>query len=279
MKPLVTLFCILFFWSGAGYGTAQFPDLLIVDDDTSGIHANPLEPYFKLKGNREFGGQWLEGSCTALWRGYVAIWKLQNDSLFLVGLQINSCSRNPQYLNLKDEFDTNVVFADWMNSTIINPFGEIIQYVHMGYASIYEGEHHYWFENGIMIRHETQDFLERNDKRLVPSQARLRDTLKELILAQISDSERMQIPDSGYCNLGIVFNKNGKASKVYIRGEEEPQDFLQELLVRKAQKVIKSFPLLMKVNHPRYRHQKRITIWFSSYCIKNPNDVEYGCGR
>jgi hypothetical protein len=64
------------------FGTAQIPDLLIYNNDTVSLYANPLESYYTEDNPRP---EYIVSGCwsTACWRGYQAIWEVKNDSLFL----------------------------------------------------------------------------------------------------------------------------------------------------------------------------------------------------
>ena len=87
MKLIGTiLYCFIV---GQLFGTAQLTDIFIYNQDTLFVYTNPLEEYFNKKGERKIGKLELDYSCTALWRGYVATWKLERDSLFLVKIQTN----------------------------------------------------------------------------------------------------------------------------------------------------------------------------------------------
>lgn len=76
----IILFSILI--SNKIFGTAQIPDLLIYNNDTVSLYANPLESYYTEDNPRP---DYIVGGCwsTACWRGYQAIWEVKNDSLFL----------------------------------------------------------------------------------------------------------------------------------------------------------------------------------------------------
>lgn len=145
MRVLITLLLSLI--SSQVFATAQFADILIYNRDTLILHSNPLESYFDQKGNRKIGEVEMIGTCTALWRGYVATWELTNDSLFLVKVQTNCCS-DPITLNIEQEFGTNRIFADWVSYPLLNPYGKMILYVHMRYHSVYEHERYFDFEGG-----------------------------------------------------------------------------------------------------------------------------------
>jgi len=149
MKQIII---IIFVLTGTQlFGTAQFPDLLIYKGDTFLLHSNPLEVYFDKKGERTIGGIEIKGSCTALWRGYVATWKLENDSLFLIRIQTDYCDDIPNEVDITKEFNSNKIFADWVSFEIISPYGKQIKYIHQGYQSIYEFERGFDFVNGKLV--------------------------------------------------------------------------------------------------------------------------------
>ena len=136
------------------FSTGQVPDYLVINNDTIAIFSNPLEQYFDKVGNREIIG--LKGcGSTACWRGYKAIWRLKGDSLFLTA--ITSCHSDDWCPAIKDAdlglmfgeyFKNNSVFAYWFTGDIMAPQGELVQYIHMGYASIYAKEKYFTFKNG-----------------------------------------------------------------------------------------------------------------------------------
>ena len=138
------------------YGTGQVPDYLVYKGDTIAIFSNPLEKYFELTGKRELI-DFVGCGSTACWRGYKAIWELKDDKLYLV--QVTSCHKSCgleiKNANLKKMFGTETVFADWFTGKIIVPQGERVQYIHMGYASIYEKELHISFKSGIRTSEKT----------------------------------------------------------------------------------------------------------------------------
>jgi len=135
-------------WMNFAFGTGQIPDYLILGNDTIAIFSNPLEQYFEKTGKRElidFSGC---GS-TACWRGYIAIWVIKNDSLFLN--RITSCWQdcpNSKDANLKVMFGEEIPFANWVNGNLIAPKGKRLRYIHMGYASIFEKEQIFKIKNG-----------------------------------------------------------------------------------------------------------------------------------
>lgn len=53
--------------------------------------------------------------------------------------------------------DQEKVFAEWFTGEIRIPYGEMLQYYHIGYASVYEKELYLEFENGYLIGKREKD--------------------------------------------------------------------------------------------------------------------------
>jgi hypothetical protein len=258
------------------FATAQYGDRLIIEKDTFWINSNPLEGYFDKKGNRTINGEDMQGSCTALWRGYVATWQIQNDSLFLVRIQTDYCDDNPIDLDVKKEFGANKAFANWVNQTIVQTKGELIQYVHMGYMSIYEQEIYRKFENGKIKNTKVKKYVEYNDKQILPAERKLSGTIKKLILKEITLNERKQFSEDSNCSINIIFSKNGEIEKIEMSYNKQVQNQMEEIILKKAKIALTNFPKLMKVTHERY-YPPTINLFFSGHCLKMPKDRKYGC--
>lgn len=262
--------------SQQAFATAQFGDLLIINGDTSWIDSNPLEEYFETKNLRKIGGTEMQMRCTALWRGYVATWILENDSLFLVRIQTNYCSDSPTEIDLTEEFGSKKVFAEWFNSTITQTEGELLKYVHMGYMSIYEAEVFFTFKSGILSEKTKNSYLIRNDKLTFPGEMFLRDTIKTIILKAIPMEERQNFNEEDFFSVIISFNNNGAIEDIRLSFNENPETKMQKMILSRTKDALKSFPKLMKVKHERYTPPS-VNIWFSGHCLKFPNDKDYGC--
>jgi len=270
----VVTFLLFSLWAKNLFATAQIGDRLVIKGDTVWINSNPLECYFAEKGKRNIGDFDLNNQeyfCTALWRGYVATWKLENDSLFLIRIQTEYCEDNPKEINIKSEFGSNRVFAQWVTDTIVSPQGELLQYVHMGYESIYEGEKYYTFKQGKLIDTKEINYLEKDDVLLFPGRNFLHETIKDLILNSISKIERSSFDERESCFLKVIFNKNREIS--YIGFGREAKNINEEIILGKAKEVLNGLPKLMKVNHPRYNLlDLEINIYFSGFNIHNDLD-------
>ena len=87
---------LLFLFANKVTGSPQSPDLLIYKGDTIGVYNLLLEQYFEqIKKNDDvkgklFGLNFKDGASLNCWRGYQAIYKIENNSLWLE--QITSCN-------------------------------------------------------------------------------------------------------------------------------------------------------------------------------------------
>jgi len=222
MKHFLTIIFGLFIGNSV-FATGQIPDYMIYKGDTVAIFSNPLEQYFEQVGKRELIDFFGCGS-TACWRGYIAIWELKNDSLFL--RQITSCHKDCGYeikdADLKKMFGKENVFANWFTGEIIIPQGEQVQYIHMGYASIYERELHISFKNGIKRNERTvsnekiANKIEINKKKMQIAK-KIQDTLFYLVKMRV-DYDTINTPWYDLCDdrYVLTYNKKGKLKKVWV---------------------------------------------------------------
>ena len=88
---------------------------------------------------------------SACWRGYIAEWIIQNDSVFLSN--IYHCHDSGITVNLENIFEEKNkkrLFAFWVTGDLVVPRGKIIQHINIGYESIFENEIILQTENGIL---------------------------------------------------------------------------------------------------------------------------------
>lgn len=238
MKSLIVLI-ILVASSKFAYPTGQVPDYLVIDSDTFAIFSNPLESYFEEENNREISGLRGCGS-TACWRGYKAFWLLSNDSLFLT--KITSCHSFDWCKDIRDadlgimfgnEYNSKTVFASWFTGGILIPKGNLIQYVHMGYGSIYEEEETIIFKRGTEIKRKIKsnkriaEKIENNNK-IFEITKEVQDTLFYYVEKNVNwdtvATPWYMLCDEEYI---ITYNRKGKLRKVWVNWESET--FLEKI--------------------------------------------------
>jgi hypothetical protein len=77
---------------------------------------------------------------TGCWRHYLGTWEIKNGRFYLVGL-----------VGIYSLVGAEPLFADWFTGVLRIPRGEMLQYVHMGFGSVFEEEVHIRIEKGIVI--------------------------------------------------------------------------------------------------------------------------------
>ncbi len=95
---------------------------------------------------------------TACWRRYVGTWEVRGGRLYLKDVQ-----------GLYELAEGEPLFADWVSGWLVVPQGELLQYVHMGFESVYERELHLRVEAGVVVgtrvldnrRPDTRSWLKR----------------------------------------------------------------------------------------------------------------------
>lgn len=125
--------------------TAQIKELLLYKGDKVGMATEPLCPYLKNRKDINFLFR-----STACLRGYLGIWELRDKELFIIKLQ--ACVEDYKKVDLNYLFpDKSEIFADWFSGEIRIPQGEMLQYVHTGYESIFEKDLILQFKKGVLI--------------------------------------------------------------------------------------------------------------------------------
>ena len=170
--------------------TAQIREILHYNDQQYGMASEPLDDYF-WKSGIDFQPVFTKTSC---WRGYVGEWEIKDNKLYLTKLKgrghildkdrfregrlalrrklkegLITPQQNGHLLkDLKKECTDDVsftketffpgkgkVFADWFSGIIRAPFGEMLEYVHAGYESVFENNLLLEFKEGILTGQRT----------------------------------------------------------------------------------------------------------------------------
>ena len=148
----VVLFAIFLF------ATAQEGDILLLDGKKYFIYTNPLAPFLQKNPGKLPRP---EVTSSSNWRGYIATWAVKNDRLVLVDVEMKHAVTKPGEQGFSTEPRSVMsemfpgqkdVLADWFSGHVVIPDGELVHYVHMGYASIYEKYILLRVENGVVTR-------------------------------------------------------------------------------------------------------------------------------
>jgi hypothetical protein len=134
--------------------TAQLHERLIFENEETGMAFCPPLP---LNHPRivavalDAAPRWIFS--TACWRHYLGTWKIENDKFYLVAL-------DGRY-RLEGE---EPLLADWFTGVLRVPQGEVLQYIHMGFASVYERELHINVERGVIVSTQVIDNRDRQPR-------------------------------------------------------------------------------------------------------------------
>lgn len=140
--------------------TAQAGEKLFYKGEETWMAAEPLNQYLQKRNDIKF-----ISPSTACWRGYFGQWEIKDNKLYLIGLKA--------YLEGYREVDLNYLFprqkqviADWFSGKIRVPQGEMLDYVHMGYASLYERDLILEIKNGELVNEYVVENEEEFQERL-----------------------------------------------------------------------------------------------------------------
>ena len=138
------------------FATAQIPDSIEINDVKYRLKTNPLEKYLtEIKWTKPDNATF----SSANWRGYLASWKIEAGNMLLEDVTIR-LSRKSIDEPRKTVSILNTIFpskksviANWYSGVLIVPYGEMTNYVHMGYGSSYENYIVLRINNGVVIEH------------------------------------------------------------------------------------------------------------------------------
>jgi len=139
--------------------TAQFFERLIYKGKKVGMASEPLSIY--LRGLKE--PIKTSGINTACWRGYVGTWEIKENRLYLTGIE----TRDEQGNSVGIEYifpGQKEVFASWYSGELRIPTGELLEYMHAGYGSVFEKDIFLEIESGILVKERTVDNSIKNNQ-------------------------------------------------------------------------------------------------------------------
>lgn len=172
MRKVLPVIITLLLLQVSSLATPQAADKLIYKGNVYRLFANPLEsfykddkfrPHFRINPNT-----WSSGNQ----RGYVATWEVREDYLYLIEINSWVCesprSNNCKKADLKELFGGRYqdggVKADWFSGELRMPEGKVLQYVHMGYVTLYERDTILTVESGRITDEKVID----NTKEPIP---------------------------------------------------------------------------------------------------------------
>jgi len=174
MKPIIkaAFLSVILFTGMSLRATGQEPDYLIIKGKRVCIQTNPLETFLSSHPDRKLKKPTLITSC---WRGYIATFEIIENKLFvqkIVTRQMSIDEKTKQVSENETDVTGELIykpeerFCSWYTAVLILPEGELVHYVHMGYASSYERYTLIWIRDGILIAEKHLSLNEFNDYKI-----------------------------------------------------------------------------------------------------------------
>lgn len=127
--------------------TAQFSEELDYQGEALQMLATPLDLWLEQNGKAQLFAQY----SSALRRGYIGHWRVQQGRLYLVGIE--GLLHNNCLATLQDIFPgyKKGVFGHWVSRELRCPRGHILEYVHAEFASVFERDLFLKFKQGVLV--------------------------------------------------------------------------------------------------------------------------------
>ena len=152
--------------------TAQAEERLIYKGEETGMASQPLSQYLRTRSDIKF-----VSDSTACWRGYYGNWEIRDDKLYLIALE--AFIEGYREVDLNYLFpNQNKVFAEWFTGELRIRQGEMLEYVHMGYASLFEKDLILVIEKGILVKQYEVDNQAEYQRRL---QQKEKDKIEQIV--------------------------------------------------------------------------------------------------
>ncbi|MGU3375284.1 hypothetical protein [Chryseobacterium sp. M5A1_1a] len=144
-------------------GTGQQPDKIIINNKEYDLLNNPLDAYFgkhpddhpiygpKIRKRTE--KELMIPLSTSNYRGYIATFKIENNTLLLVDLKLLDLdSGKHEYISVfKKIFGDRKIDLNYSGILII-PTGELLESAHFGYSSLYDKYHLITIQKDLVIK-------------------------------------------------------------------------------------------------------------------------------
>ncbi len=127
--------------------TAQACEQIVYLGKQYSMYSLPIESYFALQPTSP---KFIRLS-TDCWRGYLGKWEVRGEKLFLI--EFNGFAKDFNEINLITLFPKqDEVFASWYTGVIEIVSGKLIEYIHVGFESVYESSIFLEFKEGFLIK-------------------------------------------------------------------------------------------------------------------------------
>lgn len=244
MTKLIAAPLIIFLFTLSAFRTfasPQLPDYIIFKGDTLATYNLLVEEYFQLQAKPDegklFGLSFRDGSSFNCWRGYQAIYKIDNDSLFLVDIIYCGERRNGKIDKaasvekmkeiFKDKFLNDRVYINWFSGDMKFPLTNKVLRWDGVFYTIYEREKVITISSGKVSTTEDVENYVDNPKRINrKDKNKISDILfKKLKKAKWKNKEDFDCSEKYM----VTIDENGNVSKVrMLYSEEELEKYFEK---------------------------------------------------
>ena len=249
-------YLVLFSLSTFGFASPQIPELLIYKNDTIPIYNLIIEEYFQKNEKRtgknrfeQLGVKDIVGITFVAARGYQGVYKIENDSLFVVDIISQSIflSQDNEVVELnqikslfKDQYKNGKVFVDWFSGNIAMRDGDLLRWDGV-FVRKFEKEKVIRIEKGIFKNIiEVQNYID------LPNgiNRRYNDKITDEIFKEIEKIEWKDVLEYD-CSEKYEFTigKNGRIKDVEMvnyQTKQQIEDFWDKKEFKYCMKTIKS---------------------------------------
>ncbi len=138
--------------------TCQMPERIEYEGQLLTMYSEPLQD--KLPRTAKYG-EYLDApdasypfevSCSALWRGYVGHWRIEDDRLYLVEIVAQTPTGEDASIRTLFPNADGAVFANWYTGDLSIERGQIIGRVDGFYLNVYEESVTLKVKSGVVVR-------------------------------------------------------------------------------------------------------------------------------
>jgi len=215
------------------FASPQMPDYIIHKKDTIATYNLILETYLHKQETSDtdklFGLSFRDGSSFNCWRGYQAIYKIENDSLYLVDIiicgelinyKIDKIQSDEKMKSIfKEKFKNGKVFIDWFSGDINFPLTDKILRWDGVFYKIFEKEKVINISNGLINNIEdVENYIDDPKRR----DRRDKNILSDILFKKLKKSNWKNSNDFD-CGTEylVTIDENGNVSKVSMLYKDE----------------------------------------------------------
>lgn len=227
---------IFIFFSFRLVASPQMPDYIIYGKDTIATYNLLLEQYLQMfdstKVEKLFGLVFRDGASFSCWRGYQAIYKIENDSLFLVDIINCGERRNGRIDKTKsvekmkvifgEMFHNDKVFIDWFSGYVSFPLSDKVLRWDGVFYKIFYKEKVITINSGKVNNVEDFDNYVDDPKRI---DRKDRDKISDILFKQLKKAKWKNDNDFDCSDKYLVtIDENGNISNVRMLYSNEEID-------------------------------------------------------